>query len=120
MNESTGLWIEFLESAWNDPNGVLVKARDGEFSPVEGKAFVERLRRIEIGPGSEIDRRLVSLLWYLPQFLEWQTERVTQSDPTVALPYMQFSNAVLELVSNVLGVPFELGVRIIRHGEPDL
>lgn len=95
--------INALEEAWSKPDGFLGKARDGIYLESEGAALLTLLRSIR-PEGSSVDRRLVSLLWYLSIFLTWQTERLVANgvdQPT----YERFVNQVHSELERVLGIP---------------
>jgi hypothetical protein len=97
-------WLAFLEAEWSKPEGFLGRAREGLFDSQRGDEFVEKLQRIRLQDGDRIDRRLVSLLWYIPTFLRWQKERISESGgDTIA--FERLSNRVQTVVEGILGVP---------------
>jgi hypothetical protein len=51
-----------------------------------------------------VPKRLVSLLWYLPSFLAWQTERIAEKDGDRAA-YERFVTEVFNALEQALGVP---------------
>lgn len=104
MDERTRSWIDALEAEWSQPNGFLAKAREGTFDPVDATKFVVLLESIELSPEAPIDRRLVSLLWYIPLFLDWQKERVTEKGGD-GLVFERFANQVQGIVEELLGSP---------------
>jgi len=103
MDENLQKWLTSLENAWAE-NGFLWKVREGNFDDQQGEEFINFLRNIEIRTEQMLSRRFVSLIWYVPLFLTWQTERVIEMGGDRAL-YEQFNNRVLEVVENILGVP---------------
>lgn len=95
--------IEWLENEW-DADGFLGKLRMGHFSATEGERFLSALRSIEIGQDELIPKRLISLIWYLPSFLEWQRERVVERGSD-KYQYVQFVNSVVNALEDSIGVP---------------
>jgi len=86
------------------PDGFLCQAREGVFDHQRGAAFLTMLEGINLSEDATIDRRLVALLWYIPNFLRWQKERVAEKgSDTVA--FEQLTNRVQRIVEEVLGVP---------------
>jgi len=104
MNEKTQEWIQALEAEWSKPDGFLGKAREGVFDERQGAGFVVLLQRIELADGPSIDRRLVALVWYLPNFLEWQKGRVAERGGDLAA-FERLINRVQGIVEEILGVP---------------
>jgi hypothetical protein len=104
MNKIPQVWIRSLEAEWSKPEGFLGKAREGVFDQRKGADFVAMLKSIKAPTENTIDRRLVSLLWYIPNFLSWQKERVAEKGgDTVA--FDQFANQVQGIVEAILGIP---------------
>ena len=104
MKEDTRQWIEALEAEWSMPDGFLRKAREGVFDERQGADFVALLERIELADGPLIDRRLVALVWYMPQFLRWQEERVAERGGDLAA-FARLTTRVHGIVEAILGVP---------------
>ena len=98
-----GAIVEELEAEW-DTNGFFDRVRNGEYDAARGQAVLATLRAISIGDEEMVPKRLVSLLWYLPSFLAWQTERIAErgGDRT---SYERFATEVLTTLQEVLGVP---------------
>ncbi|MGI4742162.1 MAG: hypothetical protein ACRYG7_43955 [Janthinobacterium lividum] len=65
-----------LEAAWELETGFLGCLREGLFDPILYANFLATLRRIRLDEHALLPRRLVTLLWFIPLFMEWQTERV--------------------------------------------
>ena len=93
-----------LEAYWND-GSLLEAARHGIFRADEADTFLELLRSIAIGDHELVPKRLLSLLWYLPLFLEWQKERVSEVSPGHIIDYVRFVTEVINILEGVLGVP---------------
>jgi len=95
--------IEYLECAW-DREGFLGGIREGKFVAGDGEKFLSMLGAIQINEEALVPKRLVSLLWYLPSFLEWQNKRVQEKSGNLEL-YRHFVTSIHNTLENVLGVP---------------
>lgn len=95
--------IDRLEAAW-DIDGFLGHVRCGEFSLGEAHAFLAVLRSIEIRDEELVPKRLLSLLWYLPSFLDWQVDRVTENRGDRST-YESFVTEVRNVLEERIGVP---------------
>lgn len=95
--------IEKLEAEW-DTNGFFDRVRNGDYDAIRGQAVLAVLRAIKIGDEDVVPKRLVSLLWYLPSFLSWQTERIAERGGDRAA-YGRFVTEVENILQDVLGVP---------------
>ncbi|WFU83266.1 hypothetical protein QA645_11145 [Bradyrhizobium sp. CIAT3101] len=95
--------IEQLETEW-DENGFFDRVRNGDYHAVRGQAVLTVLRAIKIGDEDVVPKRLVSLPWYLPSFLSWQSERIAEKGGDRAA-YKRFVTEVEITLENVLGVP---------------
>jgi len=96
--------IERVEKEWELERGFLGQLRQGRFD----KSGYQRLRDVlgdissGIASASLIDRRLVSVVWYIPIFMTWQRDRIKD------LPVDEYDRAANELqtlVQETLGVP---------------
>ena len=65
---------------------------------------LRKLSSLSIAEEAEIPRRLVSLLWYIPLFMEWQTEQVQESGGD-AIAYEQAITLMTNEVERLLGLP---------------
>lgn len=95
--------IEYLDCAW-DREGFLGGIREGKFVIEDGKKFLSALEAIQIDEEALVPKRLVSLLWYLPNFLEWQSNRVQKISGNLD-DYQRFVVSINNALENVLGVP---------------
>jgi len=95
--------IEQLEAEW-DTNGFFDCVRNGDYDAIRGQEILAVLRAIEIDDEEMVPKRLVSLLWYLPSFLSWQSERIAEKGGNRAV-YKRFVTEVESILENVLGVP---------------
>jgi hypothetical protein len=92
-----------LESEWNpDLDGFFWRVRNGDY---DAAAHERVLRLLSSFPIEEtLPRRLVSLLWYAPLVMEWNTERVVERG-TDRASYQRAISAVTSAVERVLGIP---------------
>ncbi len=96
--------ITYLEAEWEEPQGFFYRLRQGEYSPQEAARVLEMLAAIGIDEEAPLERRLVSLLWYLPLFSQWQRERVQEAGTSPHV-YEQFINKLTNILEEKLGVP---------------
>jgi hypothetical protein len=104
MNEDDQKWIGYLEAEWSKPECFLGRARQGLFDSPQGEMFLRKLQLILFQNGERIDRRLVSLIWYIPIFLHWQKERITENGGD-GVAFEQLTNRVQAAVEGILGIP---------------
>lgn len=104
MNEQEQIWIDYLDQEWDPDIGVLGRAREGLFDASHGEKFVSKLQTLKLPEGESINRRLVSLLWFIPLFLSWQQERVGENGGNVDA-FQNFSGRVEGIVMEILGMP---------------
>lgn len=98
--------IEFLEMAWDD-GGLFAQIRVGRFDANEGEKFLHALKNTLVDDNALLLKRLVSLMWYLPGFLEWQRKRVEEVTGDLA-SYERFIVEMQNTLEDVLGVPWSL------------
>lgn len=96
--------IKSLEQEWSQENGFFWKIRQGQFSLDQFHALLGRIAKIAIDEDAELPRRLVSLLWYAPIFMTWQTERVNESGGDTAM-YQQAIDLMTNEIERLLGIP---------------
>jgi hypothetical protein len=95
--------IQQLEAAW-DENGFFDHLRAGLFNPTEASDFMIVLRSINLDDQEMIPVRLLSLIWYMPSFLDWQRDRVAEKGGD-ADGYARFITEVMNVLEEVIGVP---------------
>lgn len=97
--------IRQLEAAWSE-DGVFGNLRQGYFDQEAGAKALELLHQVRATLDNDefLPKRLVSLLWYIPSFLEWQTARVDEQGGDLRT-YEKFVNALHNELENILGVP---------------
>ena len=96
--------IEALESEWSPDAGFFWRVRQGEFSSDAFQRALKKLSAMSIAENSDVPRRVVSLLWYIPLFLQWQVERVQENNGDVAA-YLGAITTMTNEIERLLGVP---------------
>jgi hypothetical protein len=96
--------IAELESFWEPDKGVFWQLRQGNFVESELRRFLAWIGRLQVEEEVALPRRLVAMLWYLPLFMQWQTDRVRTAGGDLAA----YSRAITEVTNElerILGVP---------------
>lgn len=97
--------VSFIEGVWEAPDGAFFRLRRGQLDEKGLTVFVNTLRTIEIDEGvSVLPRRLVSLLWYAPQFMQWQEDRVHESGGDMET-LSKLTTLVINELERILGIP---------------
>jgi hypothetical protein len=97
--------IALIEAEWDLDNGFFGALRQGQFDQSRYSRCMRALEHVhhQVRNAEDISRRLVSLVWYIPQFMNWQTERVKGS--VAAQVYQRVTNEFQTIVQEILGVP---------------
>ena len=96
--------IPRVEEFWDLPDGYFFRLRQGEYVPGSAEHVEHVLRSIEVAEDSVVPRRLVSLTWMIPTFMEWQIDRVQERGGDVAS--LRRDIALLRnAVNDLLGAP---------------
>jgi hypothetical protein len=96
--------ISRLEREWDYSLGFFGRLRHGDFDPSGISRLVEICELITPDGGESINRRLVSLLWYMPIFMVWQRDRVREAGGDVT-EFERATNRIQSMVEKVLGAP---------------
>jgi hypothetical protein len=96
--------IESLEREWDLDNGFFGQLWRGELNGASLNRLVESLSVLDFRESETVNRRVVSLLWYMPLFMGWQRERFQESGGDIA-EFDKAVNLVENLVERVLGTP---------------
>ena len=82
---------------------ILWPSAPGRFDNKLFTDFLALLQAISFGEEELIPRRVVSLLWYIPLFMEWQKERV---EGAIGLKDYRNKKTLIENeLERILGVP---------------
>ncbi len=77
MTQSATL-IENIESEWEPDDGFFWKIRQGLFLESDFERALAKVNAVPTFSDQLVPARLVSLLWYVPLFMQWQIERVRE------------------------------------------
>jgi hypothetical protein len=102
MNDMQGI-VRKIEKYWDYPDGALAQLRSGEFNKDDIKALIKLLESITI-EGNQLDRRFVSVTWFIPLFMLWQQERLQEEGVDTNELEILF-NEILDLLYEILGMP---------------
>lgn len=95
--------IAWLETEW-DAGGLFDEIRNGVFDENKGNNFFFHLEKVNFEEVDNFPKRLISLMWYMPCFLEWQIERISEKGGDLQ-SYSQFSTRIHNFLEEALGTP---------------
>jgi len=97
---------EELDREWLE-EGFLHKLREREFDDagfVRLEKLLLRAQDADAAGSQMIDREFVRLLWFVPQFFDWQVERLIENGADAERVHAATSS-IRELVGTILGEP---------------
>ena len=97
-------FIKSIESEWEAEEGFFWKVRQGNFEIAEGRRALSKVAAVPTLTDQAIPARLVSVLWFVPLFLEWQVDRVRENGGNVA-EYKVLIDRFFAGIERILGVP---------------
>lgn len=92
-----------LENAWEAEVGFLGKLREGIFDAKSYESFLITLAKIDFEKDELVPKRMVTLLWFVNPFMEWQRERVCQN--LSAEQYNKIVESVWNQLERILELP---------------
>jgi hypothetical protein len=96
-------FIDHMEVEW-DEGGFFEKIRNGNYDSSRANYIIDLICSLETNGQDFLPKRLISLIWYIPIFLDWQVDRVTeQGGDTIA--FDKFRTNILNKLQDALGVP---------------
>jgi hypothetical protein len=99
-------FLELIESEWSiEADGFSWQLRQGAFSDVAFRRVLEKLAVISLDKDALLPRRFVSVLWYMPLFMQWQFQRIGSKCDGNQEKYNQSVNLVTNEIERILGVP---------------
>jgi hypothetical protein len=96
--------ISEIEAEWDLDDGFLGILRQGEFRENKFEHLMDLLKSITIEDELLINRRLVSLIWYIPLFMTWQQDYFIANNKD-ARNVIVATNTVVNTIEDILGVP---------------
>ncbi len=93
-----------MEHFWELPNGFFYRLRQGDYDPTVAAVVESVLRSIDINDQSDLPRRLVSLIWTIPTFMEWQIDRVRENHGDIGALRRDITR-LTNTLNDVLGSP---------------
>ena len=96
--------ISQLQREWQRPAGFLGGLKPGHFDPEGLQRLVTILDSIAVENECLMDRKLVSLLWFIPIYLEWQKPHFLGQDEDVQ-KIQEAINSVMPRLYEILGIP---------------
>lgn len=96
--------IEELSRCWDLDDGFFGKLRQGVFDDNLYQDFLSLLRTISFEEDDElIPRGIVTNLWYIPLFMGWQKERVSDKLPPESYEFKK--TAIENELERIFGIP---------------
>src|SRR5215208_7009452 len=92
-----------LEDEWDLGTGFFGQLREGTFDAAMFERTMTLLRTLPRYP-DDISRRLVSLVWYIPTFVDWQREQCVRAG-CAEQAYEQAANQLRAQAEEILGYP---------------
>jgi len=95
--------IATLETEWKPETGFFWSIRQGNFRSQDFTRTLNAFKGFSSYSNDSISRRVVSLLWFAPIFMQWQVERIRENNGDVTeytvrpadlgsgLPFVRFS-----------------------------
>jgi len=95
-----------LEMFWDLETGFFFKLRNSAIDLFEGEKLLSYLEGIDFSGESSLDKEIVRLLWYIPLFMSWQFDRLSEIYARSEMnKYEELSNKISSEVERILGVP---------------
>ena len=95
-----------LDNEWLE-DGFLYQLRECKFDDtgyIRFEGLLNTVKQLDDKSSPSIDRNLVRLLWFIPQFMEWQTERLIDRGNEPEKVHGANSN-IREMIGAILGEP---------------
>lgn len=92
--------ITRLDSFWDIDEGFFFKIREGRFLLVEAEEVMKFLKKIDFDNHEYIDKEIVTMLWYIPTFLEYNSHYFVDNKD-----FESTKNKLTNEISRILGIP---------------
>src|SRR5262245_23921490 len=103
-------WADRLDKEWLTEKGFFFRVRDGDYDVELGDAICKLLEDIKLPDDGPVDRRLerrlVSGLYFISTYLEWQNAIVERKGGDIR-KYMALTTRMRHAVSRILEYPYE-------------
>ena len=99
-----GKWSTELGKHW-DLGGTLWNIRNGDFDQSGLELLEAQLREVDFGNAGTLSRGLVSLLWYIPLVLIWNSDRLDDRNKLILDSHTE---RIINELHRVLGSPSQL------------
>lgn len=96
--------IAELEAEWSPEAGFFWRIRNGDFNAEGFERTLKILGSLHFDETSHIPRRIVSLLWYIPIFMQWQIERAQINGGDIN-KYSLAADTLHTHIEHLLGIP---------------
>jgi hypothetical protein len=96
--------ISELEAEWAPEDGFFWRLREAQFERTAFERTLAKMARVHIEDHACVPIRLVSVLWYIPIFMHWQTDRLIAAGRD-GDEYTQAIVLVTNELERLLGVP---------------
>ena len=96
--------ISDLEREWDLEQGALGRLRTGILDVDGLNRLRETLSTIDFENGIWQNRRVISLLWYIPLFMHWQRDRFAGDDEEIQF-LDRITNEITAILEKLLGIP---------------
>jgi hypothetical protein len=96
--------IPGIEAEWEPETGLFWRTRQGDFRKDDFERTLGKLAAVPSMTEQLVPARFVSLVWFIPIFMEWQRDRVRECGVDPA----EYERATIKLaneVERILGVP---------------
>ena len=97
-------YIPGVEAEWKPETGFFWRTRQGDFRKEDFERALGTLAAVPSMADQSVPARFVSVVWYIPIFMEWQRDRVRECgiNPN---EYDRATNKLTNEVQRILGVP---------------
>ena len=96
--------IRLIENEYDLETGAIGKLRGLEYDKEGFERLIAILKEIEIDDDLKIDKRFVSLVWYIPIFMIWQA-RAIENDSSAANEINNDSEKIAHILFELIGYP---------------
>ena len=97
-------FVAGIEAEWEPDVGFFWSIRQGIFRKDEFERTLARLATLPSVSQEALPARFVSVLWYIPIFMQWQLERVSERGGNLS-EYGVAMNKLTAEVERILGTP---------------